>query len=441
MAWDDKTPAPVTRERLLHLSPDRVYAELKEYADHQAKSFFGNDDKLEEALLLRNDPLISLGLAQYGGSTKVATVLYKRGSATTGNQSFNQALRLAVLSNPLLPKQLMGRNAFGVLEDDEVLNFLLADDAKDELAVILRNPGAKKLLDKLFNQEKPFDAIPEDKYVRAVAWSHTNPAINEDDSDEHGPDLDAWGVQKGIRRLLTTLPVTEHGLRTAYWLLMSIDPHHAGSFDDGPAAVFKRWEPLELTEKFNKYHEGECADLDMKEEFLCLVVSMYGWYASVTDDKLSKIVYIGSADSPDRLLRCAHYSRAKMTPAQMQQGHDKDSDAFTLAALFNDQLFWNQETRAKLEDLIRGRLIQRYRRRCEQIKNRTPSFDVRPVSETGVQLLEDEIEHPTEDQKRLERLEAMLAANATQLKSISKTLIWVLVLVVVAVVLVWRPGF
>ena len=333
----------------------------------------------------------------------------------------------------------MGRNAFGVLEDDEVLNFLLADDAKDELAVILRNPGAKKLLDKLYNQEKPFDAIPEDKYVRAVAWSHTNPAINEDDSDEHGPDLDAWGVQKGIRRLLTTLPVTEHGLRTAYWLLTSIDPHHAGSFDDGPAAVFKRWEPLELTEKFNKYHEGECADLDMKEEFLCLVASMYGWYASVTDDKLSKIVYIGSADNPDRLLRCAHYSRAKMTPAQMQQGHDKDSDAFTLAALFNDQLFWNQETRAKLEDLIRGRLIQRYRRRCEQIKNRTPSFDVRPVSETGVQLLEDEIEHPTEDQKRLERLEAMVAANATQLKSISKTLMWVLVLVVVTVVLVLAP--
>lgn len=441
MAWDDKTPAPVTRERLLHLSPDSVYAELKEYADHQAKSFFGNDDKLEEALLLRNDPLISLGLAQYGGSTKVATVLYKRGSATTGNQSFNQALRLAVLSNPLLPKQLMGRNAFGVLEDDEVLNFLLSDDAKDELAVILRNPGAKKLLGKLYNQEKPFDAIPEDKYVRAVAWSHTNPAINEDDSDEHGPDLDAWGVQKGIRRLLTTLPVTEHGLRTAYWLLTSIDPHHAGSFDDGLAAVFKRWEPLELTEKFNKYHEGECADLDMKEEFLCLVASMYGWYASVTDDKLSNIVYIGSADSPDRLLRCAHYSRAKMTPAQMQQGHDKDSDAFTLAALFNDQLFWNQETRAKLEDLIRGRLIQRYRRRCEQIKNRTPSFDVGPVSETGVQLLEDEIEHPTEDQKRLERLEAMVAANATQLKSISKTQIWVLVLVVVTVVLVWRPSF
>ena len=75
----------------------------------------------------------------------MATVLYKRDSATTGNQSFNQALRLAVLSNPLLPKQPMGRNAFGVLEDDEVLNFILADDAKDELAVILRNPGAKKL--------------------------------------------------------------------------------------------------------------------------------------------------------------------------------------------------------------------------------------------------------------------------------------------------------
>lgn len=77
MAWDDKTPALVTQARLLNLPPATVYEELKQYAAYQAESSFRQDNKLEEALLPRNDPLICLGLAQYGTSDKVAAVLYK----------------------------------------------------------------------------------------------------------------------------------------------------------------------------------------------------------------------------------------------------------------------------------------------------------------------------------------------------------------------------
>jgi hypothetical protein len=48
---------------------------------------------------------------------------------------------------------------------------------------------------------------------------------------------------------------------------------------------------------------------------------------------------------------------------------------------------------------------------------------------------------PTEDQKRLERVETMLAAATKQLQSVYKVLTWVLILVIVAVVLIWRPHF
>ncbi len=34
--------------------------------------------------------------------------------------------------------------------------FINSDDEKDELHVILTNPGAKQLLDKLYNRKKPF---------------------------------------------------------------------------------------------------------------------------------------------------------------------------------------------------------------------------------------------------------------------------------------------
>jgi hypothetical protein len=78
MAWDDKTPAAVTQARLLNLPPATVYEELKQYATYQAESYFRQDDKLEEALLLRNDPLICLGLAQYGNSDKVVSCVFRR---------------------------------------------------------------------------------------------------------------------------------------------------------------------------------------------------------------------------------------------------------------------------------------------------------------------------------------------------------------------------
>ena len=65
------------------------------------------------------------------------------------------------------------------------------------------------------------------------------------------------------------------------------------------------------------------------------------------------------------------------------------------------------------------------------------SSDTKPVSEQGVSLLEDEVVQPTVDQKRLERLEVMVAASTKQLQSVYKVLTWVLIGVIVAVVLIW----
>lgn len=442
MAWDSKTPISITTARLLSSPPADVYAELKDALSDRDDLY--RDQKVEEALLQRNDPLITLGLAQYCSSQEVASVLYKRGSSATGDPIYNKALRMGVLGNALVLRRIMSRNTFGVLTDEEVLQFINTekDDETDELYAILTNSGGKKLLDKLYNQEKPYDKIPEEKLVRAIFWSHTNPAIREDKSSVDGPDMAAWGIQKGIMRLMQTLPVTENGLRAAYWLLRSAAPHHVGMFEEDPTPMFKRWQTLALSEDFKKYDEGDAPSLDLKEEFLCMLASVYGWYSAKSPDNKSKVVYIGGADSPDLLLRCAFYSHErKLTAEQMEKGHDQDSDAFVIAALYNDMVFWAPKTRAMLEGFIRGRLIHWYRRRCEQIKKKSPQFDLKPVSEEGAAVLEDEIEQPTEEQKRLERLEAMVVANGKQLQSIYKALSWVLILVIVAVVLIWRPHF
>jgi hypothetical protein len=443
VGWDRKTPNSVTTARLINSPAIAVYEELKSWAEDE-DAYMWRDDKIEEALLQRNDPLVTLGLAQYGTSDKVAAVLYKRGSTTTGDAAYNKALRLGVLGNSVVHRRIFSPHTFSVVPDEDVLKFINTDEGTDELHAIVTNPGAKKFLDKLYNAEKPYDHIADDKYLRAVFWSHKNPGINIDDSSVDGPDMDAWGIQKGIKRLMQTLPVNERGLQTAYWLLHAVDPSRAGSFDEDPTPIFKRWQPLELSDDFKKYHEGDAPGLDLKEEFLCMLAAVYGWYSAKTPDNKMKIIYMGSADSPDLLLRCAYYSDdRKIATEQMQTTHDRDGDAFVLAALYNDTFFWDAKKRASLEGFLRGRLIHRYKRRCEQIKKKHPEFDMNPVSKQGAALLrdEDKLVRPTEDQKRLERVELMLAATTKQLQSVYKVLTWVLILVIVAVVLIWRPHF
>jgi hypothetical protein len=446
VAWDSKTPISIMTSRLLNSSPEAVYRELKDLATDHDDLRVWRDPKIEEALLQREDPLITLGLAQYCSSDVVASVLYKRGTSETGDPVYNKALRMAVLGNPLILRRIMSRNIFGVLTDEEVLQFINTEkeDETDELYAIVTNPGAKKLLGKLYNQEKPYDQISADNFVRATYWSHTNPVIREDESSVDGPDMQAWDVQKGITQMMQKMPLTDNGLRAAYWILRSVGTSHVRSFDEDPTPMFKRWESFKLTEEDNKYPENDAPDLTLREEFLVMLASVYGWYSAKTPDNKSKIIYLGSADSPDRYLRCAYYSdERKLTPEQMQKGHAQDGDAFVVAALYNEALFWNAKTRGELETMMRGRLIHRYKERCEQIKKRHPQFDMNPVSEQGAALLDDKDNpiQPTEDQKRLERVEVMLAATIKQLQSVYKVLTWVLILVIVAVVLIWRPHF
>ncbi len=421
MAWDDKIPMPIRQARLLHLPAFLVYEELKQYGTFLEGDRYGWDQKLEAALLAKGDPLINLGLAQFGGSKEVASELYKRSFSTVGDSSYNRALRIAVLGNKVLPNQLFS-GTFGVVDDAELIR-LATSGEPDEIWPMLTNPSAKKLVAKLYNQNPPFDKIPTERLISMVYISHSNPCINDDDSNMHGPDLTAWDLQKGVWKLLKELPVTEDAMDALYWLLKSLHPRRTGLAGEDPAPILKRWQAVQISEKFKKSHSGmQYTNLGLQEEFGVLLAAHYA---------------VGAIDEPDLLQRCAHYSHAKLSVEQMQQSHNRDGDAFTLAALYNEQLYWDNNTRAILERLIRGRLIGLYRRRCEQIHKSKPQFDSTAVSETGALLLDEE-KLITAEQKRLERVELQLAVTGKQLTNLLRMVQWVLVLLVVSLVVLWQ---
>ena len=58
VAWDNKTPNTVTTARLLNSPAIAVYEELKNLAA-DTDAYMWRDDKIEEALLQRNDPLVT----------------------------------------------------------------------------------------------------------------------------------------------------------------------------------------------------------------------------------------------------------------------------------------------------------------------------------------------------------------------------------------------
>lgn len=58
MAWDNNTPTSVTTARLLNSLAIAVYEELKNLAA-DTDAYMWRDDKIEEALLQRNDPLVT----------------------------------------------------------------------------------------------------------------------------------------------------------------------------------------------------------------------------------------------------------------------------------------------------------------------------------------------------------------------------------------------
>jgi hypothetical protein len=212
-------------------------------------------------------------------------------------------------------------------------------------------------------------------------------------------------------KLIRRLP----GICPAPWPVV---PHRARSGQ----RRFSRWEIVlaETNNRNGKKREGFYTSLTFVEEFRVLMAALYG---RVFENKTSRVV--GSADDPDLILRCAYYGNTALSPEQIRSAFQRDGDAFVYAALYNENLFTKRDCRAELEECLRGTLRFVYHRRCEQIHQRRPAFDPRPVSETGFAILDDVVDaQAPPDPQALPRLEKRVAELQKETSRLSKLTLW-----------------
>ncbi len=426
----------ITIARLMALIPESVYRELHDYGESLSKDKLAarRNEELEKALLGRAEKLINLGLAQFGGSPAVVRLLYSQAKAGTGDPIHDRAVRFAFLSNQVWPQRIFGRDQ--VLDEGEIRQLALESD---EVSLLLGNPSQRRLLDKLFNQESPFNDLPNDRLRTLVAYASENPGLSLDDSNRFGPDLDAWGIRKGIYKLLNTVPVEKKWANVLFGLLYNLGREGAPFADSDPMIVLNRWRalPIEKTkdDDLHGFPKGYWThSLETGQEFLCYMAAVFGAWSEPGVTPM-KIKYLGSLNDPDELLRCAYYGHADLTATQMDLAAKRDGDAFMLAALCNDRMYSTQ-ARAKLEELMRGHIRRFYYRRCKQKNARHKDFDPRPVSQAGIELLDDVIEAPSEEQQKLTVLEVRLAGVQRQLDKMQKYTGWAITMLVLTLVLV-----
>lgn len=263
-----------------------------------------------------------------------------------------------------------------------------------------------------------------------VQVSAKNERLNIDEGDMSGPDMGLWDMHRAIFGFLETVPVSSHSAHAAIDLLTALDPEHT-SWPGILENVLPRWSNVELKDHKGEDLEGLYTHLTLREELRCLIGALF---TRKSTNVKGEPRYFGSPDDDDIALRCAFYAGCDLTEDQLEAGVARDKDVFVLAVLKNRYVFLNKSKRASVESFLSGPFIYLYQRRCEQIHRSHRFFEVRPVSEIGLHLVDEE-EKPKPPDKQQQLLERVVRQNEhtlAWLRSFEKRAYWFALLLLVA---------
>ena len=430
MKWDEKEPDKVKEARLLISPADVVYEELKAYGAYlKQPSWFPERPDLEQVLLNRNDPLINLGLAQYCSSVDIVYDLYNRACIPCDSESeatYNQGLRVACFANQSI-NRWMGWSWLAKKID---LNPLFKGRTEEAYAFV-KNPSIHPdSLVSLYERTKPFIDLEEITWLSFINASSKNPRLNIDESDCENPDLGHSWIHSAILKILDIAPLSEQCIGLIYDLFNNLNPSQVRQSNDIDS-ILDRWSVESIKNyKDDEEAEGYFTSLSLKEEFRCLIASLFGRIyggtnkgVSITNQNDDSFHLLGTRDAEEIALRCIYYGKANMTLPEMEAAYEQDSDVFVYAALNNTQLFHDKSKRCFIEQNLNDNLVYKYKRHCEQIHSQYKSFDPSPILD-ACEIMSDEFPQKTPELKVLEKLTIQYDELSSELKTVKSRLFW-----------------
>jgi hypothetical protein len=421
MPWSQRQ-AQLTKEAWLHIaSPEEVYRELPEVATEIAKKPFVErfdrvlaNDEIELTLIERNQPLINLGLACFGTNLEVYNALYKHSlepARDATDAQYKRGLRIGCLSNESVARESLLLDFPRGLIGDAELNRVLGSGDEAEVEALVCNPGAAQLLEELYRHKGAFADIDQERWRQLVYISRKNEQIGTlNFSDTRG-----GMIHSAIFRLLEIAPLEEGWLFVLYGLLDDgqlnfIQTHRPA----GVQHLLMRWAQLD-----NK-QEGLWTSLSLKDEFRCLVASLYGdtyWNEGVTAKDVAE--------------RCGYYGNAELTEGELKAGYDRDQEVFVFAAMNNKNVLSKSTLRKLFEEdmvsaLVRTRfwhMTDRYLKRFELQKKKWPDTKSYLHIREEIALAEKTLAEARKQGARIESLIAAVNGFGEELKTAQELLI------------------
>jgi hypothetical protein len=232
--------------------------------------------ELDKALLARNNPLINLAVAQTTQDTNVLRNLYDHAKTATpsdeGQAKYFYGLRVACLWNSAESRLEYERGPANFVDSEELARIIRLGKEEETEALFL-NPAITGLLKGLLTRTNQFADLEEQRWCRLLMIAAGNARLNIDTTNQFGPDLDAWHIQKSVATQARIVPVSKYGARALISVLERIHKHISAESQSQHSEMLGRWREWNYEpEKDREYGWSE----DLKSEVLALLGAIIG---------------------------------------------------------------------------------------------------------------------------------------------------------------------
>lgn len=327
---------------------------------------YGHCDDLEKAVFSRGDEYLNLLLASCATEESVALSLWEW--AETKDDDYRVAIHSALLQglsvkHLIIESSRSNRTKLGRISLLESIVLECGSEAKlssrNYSYLILVNPLIKDLIEDLLMRKGDFVSLTDDQLIFVVYCLANNPSLNRDNSDSESPDLEHWGIQKGLIHLYSNAPVDKKWFHALDSLLNNLQPETISLYEFPMQEFIDRWSKFKLMSTYNKDEQGNPVEeqgfytnLTAAKEFLYTFAAKFGDSNFRGSKGLSVKQILESPDSPQRSCSIARQSFSLKEVEELLDNFDSSNYSVEYWLLFNTWAVRSPEKRRVLKERI-----------------------------------------------------------------------------------------